>query len=402
MQKVDVNLNEYTYELPEEKIAKFPLKSRDSSKLLHYNGEISHHHFRDVSQFLPANSTIFFNNTKVIPARLLFQKSTGASIEIFLLEPVLPSRVMSEAMTAKASVTWSCMIGNAKKWKDDQVLEKKLIIDEQEVTIKAKWNSRSGQQVTLEWLEDYTFAEVVEASGKVPLPPYIDREVTDEDKPRYQTVYSKIDGAVAAPTAGLHFTENVLKDLDQKQIEKEELTLHVSAGTFQPIKATSVEAHDMHSEEVIVSKRHVEALINSNFVTAVGTTSMRTLESLYWYGVKILNRDGSEFQIPKLYPYADHRVVPSLKESMEAILSFMNKNNLSVIVGHTEIFIFPGYDFKVCDALITNFHLPGSTLILLVAAFVGEDWRRIYESALQENYRFLSYGDSSVLFRSVK
>ncbi len=390
----DINLQEYTYNLPDEKIAKYPLDQRDQSKLLLCSdNQISHHTFKEIPNFLPDKSLIVFNNTKVIPARLFFQKSTGAHIEVFLLEPVLPSRVMSENMASKQEVVWSCMVGNAKKWKEDQTLTLEL----DNMTVTASWHDKPNQIVKLSWDKDLPFSDVVDAVGKVPLPPYINRELTDDDKPRYQTVYSKIDGAVAAPTAGLHFSDEVLDSIKEKGIIKDELTLHVSAGTFQPIKAATVEEHPMHSEQVIVTIDNVDQLINSNQVIAVGTTSMRTLESLYWYGVKLQDNPEATFDIEKLYPYVDHQSLPSFKDSLMHVKNKMLNDGANQVIGHTEIFIFPGYTFRSCDGLVTNFHLPGSTLILLVAAFIGDQWREIYQQALEHNYRFLSYGDSSLL-----
>ncbi len=395
-----VDLKQYTYELPENKIAKHPLKDRAASKLLHFrDGQISHHQFRSIVDLLPEDAYMFFNNTRVIPARILFHKSTGAQIEVFLLEPQQPSHIMSENMAATEMVVWSCLVGNAKKWKEDQLLEKVIAVDGNSTILKASWEDKSSQIVKLEWTGGYAFSEIVEMAGKVPLPPYIAREVTEEDKPRYQTVYSKIDGAVAAPTAGLHFTDEVISQLANKNIIKDELTLHVSAGTFQPLKATSVEEHPMHSEQMIVTAENIDNILKAEKVIAVGTTSMRTLESLYWFGVKLAADPNADFNIEKLYPYQEHAALPDMKESMRLVKNFMQANNHDSLIGETEIFIFPGYEFRVCDVLVTNFHLPGSTLILLVAAFVGEDWRKIYEEALNNDYRFLSYGDSSVLFR---
>ncbi len=401
MNQSKVDLKQYTYELPDNKIAKHPLKDRDASKLLCYKeGNISHHHFTDIKDLLPSDSYMFFNNTKVIPARILFHKSTGAQIEVFLLEPMEPSHIMSENMATTKKVVWSCLVGNAKKWKEDQVLEKEIESDRGKFTLRASWSDKQNQIIELHWGTDHSFSEVVDLAGKVPLPPYISREVTEEDKPRYQTVYSKIDGAVAAPTAGLHFTEKVLDQLKEKSIIKDELTLHVSAGTFQPLKAETVEEHPMHSEQIIVTLENVENIIKSNKIIAVGTTSMRTLESLYWFGAMLKNNPEADFNIEKLYPYQNHFSLPTLNESMTFVKDYMERKNLGSIIGETEIFIFPGYKFRVCDSLVTNFHLPGSTLILLVAAFIGEDWRKVYNQALENNYRFLSYGDSSVLFKS--
>lgn len=391
-----INLADYQYNLPKERIAKFPLKDRSQSKLLVYEkGKIRHLGFNNIVNELPANSTLYFNDTKVIPARLHFQKDTGALIEIFLLEPALPTRDIAEAMLVKKSCTWKCMVGNFKKWKNDQTITLKLNDGSE---LKATIHDRKNMLITLNWSDERSFVDIIEAAGKVPLPPYIDREVEKDDHERYQTVYSAHEGAVAAPTAGLHFTDKILKQLSENNINTDYLTLHVSAGTFQPVKAENALDHPMHSEQVIIKMRNLDELLNSEFVVAVGTTSMRTLESLYWYGVKILMDRDYTFQIPKLYPYKyDKAILPSMKESVQAVKHYLDQLKVKEIHGHTEIFIVPGYEFKVCNGLITNFHLPGSTLILLIAAFIGKDWRTVYKEALNNDYRFLSYGDSSLL-----
>jgi S-adenosylmethionine:tRNA ribosyltransferase-isomerase len=397
--EIQINLSEYTYDLADEKIAKYPLAERDQSKLLFYQqGAIVHRNFKDVVELIPAKTTLFFNNTKVIPARLIFNKKTGAQIEIFLLKPFLPSTILSIVMEEKQSVAWECMVGNFKKWKDDNPLERVLTLNGSQVSLKAYVHDRNKRLIRFEWNDaSISFAEIVEASGKVPLPPYLNRAAEESDKPRYQTVYSQHDGAVAAPTAGLHFTPEILKALENKGICESFLTLHVSAGTFQPIKAENILEHPMHSEQLVVTKESIADVVAAeDKIIAVGTTSMRTLESLYWFGVRLMN--GNEvFVIQKLEPYQDYESLPSRKSAFEAILSWMEINNLNQIIGTTEIFIFPGYEFRVCDGLITNFHQPGSTLILLVAAFIGADWKKLYDQALENNYRFLSYGDSSLL-----
>ncbi len=382
---MSIDLKDYHYSLPDERIAKFPLPERSDSKLLLYQkGEISHDLFKSIPNHLPEKCLLVFNDTKVIPARLIFHKSTGARIEVFLLKPSHPSNY-EQSMNAKNGCSWHCMIGNSKKWKTEE-------IEVAEIGLKA---TRQNDEVTFTWKQDLTFSEILELAGKIPLPPYIDREVKDSDKDRYQTVYSKHQGAVAAPTAGLHFTEELLSNLEKQGIKKDYLTLHVSAGTFQPIKAETVDDHPMHREQIIVTKQNVENLLQAETIIPVGTTSLRTLESLYWYGVKLLNGD-SDFFIPKLFPYR-HSELPNKTESLNAVLDFMNQNETTHLIGHTEIFIFPSYTFRMCSGLITNFHLPGSTLILLVAAMIGEDWEIVYKEALAQNYRFLSYGDSSLL-----
>ncbi|KYG74084.1 S-adenosylmethionine:tRNA ribosyltransferase-isomerase [Roseivirga spongicola] len=392
------DLKAINYSLPDEKIAKYPLAQRDQSKLLTYSGgNISDTEFKNLPEILDANTSLFFNNTKVIPARLFFQKETGAQIEIFLLNPVSPTHIISLMMEETGAVVWECMVGNFKKWKDDTILARKFENNGSSVEIRAKIVDREQKQIEFSWSDkSLSFAEIVELSGKVPLPPYLNRTDEPEDKERYQTVYSKQEGAVAAPTAGLHFTDQVLSDLEQKGVNLNYLTLHVSAGTFQPIKASDAREHNMHSEQVEVNRSTVELLSKTERVVAVGTTSMRTLESLYWFGVRLMNGN-EDFSIQKLEPYETEENLPSRKEVFAFMLNWMDENNTSILTGKTEIFIMPGYQFRVCNGLITNFHQPGSTLMLLVWAFIGENWKKVYKHALSNDYRFLSYGDSSIL-----
>lgn len=394
----DIDLAHYTYDLPESRIAKFPVAQRDQSKLLVYRqGELSERVFHQIGDEIAQDTTLVFNNTRVIPARLYFEKDTGARIEIFLLHPVAPSPLVPVAMEARSSSTWHCMIGNSKRWKPDQALTRVLVINGQQVEVTAS-RGANEREVSLRWTgEDVRFVDIVEAAGQVPLPPYLHRQATADDKPRYQTVYSEKDGAVAAPTAGLHFTPEVLASLKAMGVKEEFLTLHVSAGTFQPIKVDDVREHPMHSEQIVISRANLQQLINAKNIIPVGTTSMRTLESLYWYGVKLLSGDDTTFTVAKLAPYQDNTTLPSRNEAFEAVLRLMAAQHKDELIGATEIFIFPGYEFKVCDALITNFHQPGSTLILLVAAFIGDDWKKVYQYALDNAFRFLSYGDSSIL-----
>ncbi|WP_394330280.1 S-adenosylmethionine:tRNA ribosyltransferase-isomerase [Roseivirga echinicomitans] len=394
----EINLSDYTYSLPDERIAKYPLDKRDLSKLLHYHkGVIEHKKFKEIEELIPDHSTLFFNNTKVIPARLIFHKSTGAQIEIFLLKPISPSPILSVVMEERETVIWECMIGNFKKWKDDIPLMRDLILGDKNIILQASIHDREKRQIKFSWNDDsISFSEIVEASGKVPLPPYLNRQPEEDDKPRYQTVYSAHDGAVAAPTAGLHFTPEILKSLADRGIKESFLTLHVSAGTFQPIKTENILEHPMHSEQMVVDRQSIQSVVEAqNSIIAIGTTSMRTLESLYWFGVRLMHGDEG-FAIEKLEPYQSQQKA-ARSEAFSAILEWMDRNNLNQIIGTTEIFIFPGYQFRVCDGLITNFHQPGSTLILLVAAFIGEDWRKVYHEADINGYRFLSYGDSSFL-----
>lgn len=397
----EIRLSDYEYILPEERIAKFPLEKRDHSKLLQLkDGKISHHHFFDLPELMLPGAMMIFNNTKVIPARLIFQRESGAKIEIFLLKPLEPSGLINEVMLQTTRVVWECMIGNLKKWKSNERLRGEILINGQSCTVFAILEDRDSKSVAFEWNhEKIPFVSIVEAAGEVPLPPYLNRKPTEMDKPRYQTVYSQKEGAVAAPTAGLHFTEEVLDQLKKKGVKEEFLTLHVSAGTFAPVKENQVANHAMHSEQMVINKETVEALArHSEKIIAVGTTSMRTLESLYWFGVMLGSDANVQFSIPKLYPYQSHEELPNRQQSFEAILNMMDSRGLYEITGHTEIMIMPGYEFKVCDGLITNFHQPSSTLILLVAAFTRGKWRELYQAALDNDYRFLSYGDSSILW----
>ena len=392
------DLNQINYILPDEKIAKYPLDKRDESKLLVYRkGKLEDKNFKDVSGLFDENTNLFFNNTKVIPARLLFQKDTGANLEIFLLNPVSPSHIISLMMEEKGKVQWECMVGNLKKWKEENILTRKIEFEGTKIQIYARLLDRESKLIEFSWSDpNYSFAEIVELCGNVPLPPYLNRQAEPEDKDRYQTIYSKQEGAVAAPTAGLHFTDQVLTDLKDKGVSLNYLTLHVSAGTFQPIKAKDAREHNMHSEQIEVNLETIQQLANSERNIVVGTTSMRTLESLYWYGIRLMNGN-EEFSIEKLEPYQNDQRKVDRNKVFKFMLQWMKTKGISILSGKTEIFIMPGYKFKVCDGLITNFHQPGSTLMLLVWAFIGEDWKKVYSQALENDYRFLSYGDSSIL-----
>ena len=393
--EMEILIKDYLYELPEERIALYPLPERDQSKLLVYrDGAIEHSKFTKLSSFLPAKSTLFFNNTRVIPARLYFQKETGATIELFLLSPVWPGTLIQQAMESKQSNRWVCTIGNLKRWPDGTKLTKGI----HNLTISARLIDREAGIVEFHWTPaELSFAEIISQTGLTPLPPYLKRQAEESDRLRYQTVYSNLEGAVAAPTAGLHFTDRILEELKSKEHKIEFLTLHVSAGTFQPVKVENAFEHPMHCEQVIVTSQNIMELVSANPTIAVGTTSLRTLESLYWYGVKLINDPSLAFEITQFDPYQLPSRISKLK-ALEAIQKKMEIENLESITGETSIMIMPGYDFKVADALITNFHQPGSTLMLLVAAFVGSDWKDIYNEALKNDYRFLSYGDSSLLF----
>jgi S-adenosylmethionine:tRNA ribosyltransferase-isomerase len=406
----EILLADYQYDLPDERIARYPVEPRDSSKLqIYQDGKITHEHFFNLPDHLPSDSFLVFNDTKVIPARVFFQKPTGAVIEIFLLHPEEPTRIINDAMQQTESCVWSCMIGNKKRWKQGEILTTEIRVtdryaDADELRIKAEWVDAENNWVKFSWepvltsvtFHSPSFAEVIRALGEIPLPPYLNRKTESRDLETYQTVYSKIEGAVAAPTAGLHFTERVFENLAQKGIDHAFVTLHVGAGTFQPVKVLNAVEHTMHAEQVVFTQEFVEKLHRHlGKIIAVGTTSVRALESLYWYGVRLLQGETS-FWIEKLSPYQTEEV-PSAADALEAILSYMKAQNRKELVGETEIMIFPGYDFKLCKGLITNYHQPNSTLMLLIAAFVGADWRKIYEEALVNEYRFLSYGDSSLL-----
>jgi len=398
----NIKLADYNYELPTGKIATYGLEQRDQSKLLKYTGgTISHHKFFQITNLLPADATLFFNNTKVVQARLILKRITGAVIEVFLLSPSDSNLSIYDTMNFTKGVSYSCMIGNLKKWQEGENLNQTILINGLSVDLKVCLTNKSNKEVEFTWdNKSITFGNILESIGHTPLPPYINRPDEKEDKFRYQTVYSKTPGAVAAPTAGLHFTNNVLASIKERGIKTEYLTLHVSAGTFQPIKEEVVTNHPMHSEQIIITIGNLNSILKSNYNIAVGTTALRTMESSYWFGVQLLLTSKTNFHIDKLAPYKyQSQDLPSVNKAIKRVLEFMNTNGLDSIKGDTEIFIMPGYEFKVCRGLITNFHQPGSTLILLVAAFVGPDWQKIYNTALTNEYRFLSYGDSTLLLK---
>ena len=390
-----INISDYNYELPDERIAKFPLEKRDSSKLLTYiSGSVETNVFSSLPEILPANSCLVFNNTRVIQARLEFFKSTGSRIEIFCLEPQEPSSY-ELSLSSTRSCVWKCMVGNLKKWKGE-VLKKE--VGQDNLILEAERLETNGNTsfIKFSWNNGVSFAEVLDLLGELPIPPYLNRKTQESDKTTYQTVYSKVKGSVAAPTAGLHFTPEVISALHDKGIKTMELTLHVGAGTFQPVKAEEIGGHAMHAEKVEVSKEFIQNLIeNLGHIVAVGTTSVRTLESLYYLGVQLHNGDTS-LLVNQWEPYESEKVL-SARESLEAILNYMEKTQSNILYATTQIMIVPGYKFNIVNVLITNFHQPKSTLLLLLAAFVGEKWRDLYKYALENDYRFLSYGDSSVL-----
>lgn len=393
----NIKIDDYMYDLPEDRIAKYPLDQRDSSKLLVYNkGKVSKDFFTNINRYADFNSTFVFNNTKVIQARLKFFKKTGAQIEIFCLEPVDPSDyVLAFQQTEK--VAWKCIVGNLKKWKD-KTLKKVIKVGNDKVELNASKRTQDGNTQIIEFTwnnNKFTFSEILENIGVTPIPPYLNRESESVDKDRYQTIYSKLKGSVAAPTAGLHFTDEVLNKLKNKNIHIEEVTLHVGAGTFKPVKSETIDEHEMHTEHFVVKKSTIENLLKSEKILVVGTTSVRTIESLYWIGVKLIENKILYSHITQWEVYE----LPNLskRKSLNALLNYMNENSIDEIDASTQIMIFPGYKFKLVDVLITNFHQPKSTLLLLIAAFIGNDWEKIYDYALNNDFRFLSYGDSSIL-----
>ncbi len=397
-----IDITDYDYPLPGHRIAKHPLSPRDSSKLLVFQKGVIHSDiFKNLPAHLPEDSHLVFNNTRVIPARLLFRKETGAGIEIFLLNPVSHQGIISQAMEARDFTAWECMVGNKKKWKAGEI-HTHINIDHAALEIKASWQDRDQNRIIIRWAdESLSFAEIVKAAGQMPLPPYLNRETETKDSETYQTVYAKTDGAVAAPTAGLHFTPAVLNKLARNQTGKTEITLHVGAGTFQPVKVQNALEHHMHAEQIVFKKAELEELLlaGQKKIIPVGTTSMRSLESLYWYGVRLL-KEGlfAPFHIEKLYAYQwPETELPSWEDVLHILLEKMKQQQLNEITGQTEIFIFPGYTFRVCKGIITNFHQPKSTLLLLISALIGEKWKEVYDYAAMHDYRFLSYGDSSLL-----
>lgn len=397
-----IRIKDFNYDLPESRIAKFPVAQRDHSKLLIYNkGKVSEDIFYNITNYLQKGSLMVFNNTRVIKARIHFRKETGAIIEVFLLEPAEPSDYELMFQT-NGSCSWLCMIGNLKKWKETP-LKRVFDIKGRSVTLTATYRHEHGTSHCIDFTwddKDITFADILENVGELPIPPYLKRDTQESDKVTYQTVYSKIKGSVAAPTAGLHFTEDVLKAIDAKGIEREELTLHVGAGTFKPVKSEEIAGHDMHTEYICVLKSTLKKLIEHNAsAIAVGTTSVRTLESLYYVGVRLSkNPDLKEDQlhIDQWEPY-DTETNLSPVDALQNIVDYLDRNGLNSFHGSTQIIIAPGYEYKIVKMLVTNFHQPQSTLLLLVSAFVHGDWQNIYDYALSHDFRFLSYGDSSLL-----
>jgi S-adenosylmethionine:tRNA ribosyltransferase-isomerase len=401
----NIFIKDYDYNLPQERIAEFPLSQRDQSKLLAYkNGEITEDQFFNLDKQIPESSMLILNNTRVIEARILFKKTTGGVIEIFCLEPF--QQTIEQSLSSYEKVQWQCLIGGASKWKSGQILEKDMVVKKDEaVRLNAKYISKQTDSFLIEfsWQGQYSFAEVLHAAGAIPLPPYIKRDATEEDKERYQTIFSKQEGSVAAPTAALHFTENVFQKLSQSNIDTEYITLHVGAGTFKPVKTETVAQHEMHKEPFTVSIGVLKKILSSKNIIAVGTTSLRTLETIYWLGAKLIHgliKD--EWFLEQWEAYDLEKAFPALsvEENITSLINWLEKNHQTELHCQTSLIIVPGYQFKIPDGLITNFHQPQSTLLLLVSAFIGEDWKKVYQYALDNDYRFLSYGDSSLLWRN--
>ncbi|MBN2175811.1 MAG: S-adenosylmethionine:tRNA ribosyltransferase-isomerase [Bacteroidales bacterium] len=402
-----IHISDFDYNLPPERIAQFPLDRRDESKLLIWkDNNVSEDIFKNIFHYLPESGIMIYNETRVIQARILFQKKTGAEIEIFCLEPVSPTQEIQTAFSQKSGVIWKCLIGNSKKWKDGKLIKRtesregKMIVTAERVE-----THRDHSLIKFEW-EPATksFSEILVASGIIPLPPYVHRPAVDSDKKRYQTIYARSEGSVAAPTAGLHFTEQVLESLKKKNISFEEVTLHVGAGTFRPVSEAVISRHEMHTEKIFISKDTVLNLLQNldKKIIVVGTTTTRTIESLYWFGVKLLTekRISQHIDIKQWDPYQPsyNQGIP-VNESLRKVLEFMDENRVENISGQTQLMIVPGYKFKIADILITNFHMPRSTLLLLVSAFIGDGWKAAYRYALNHDFRFLSYGDACLFFR---
>ncbi|WP_298300155.1 S-adenosylmethionine:tRNA ribosyltransferase-isomerase [Hydrotalea sp.] len=409
-----ISIQDYRYELPENAIAKYPLSRRDESKLLVYqHGDIQNSIYQQLPNFLPSNAVLIFNNTKVVEARLQFTKSTGSTIEIFCLEPFDMCIDITSAMQQTGSVQWKCLIGGAKKWKSG-ILEKQISLPNGNLLLQANkktiLNESGTYLVKFNWNDEtITFAEILHFAGIIPLPPYLNRDTEQEDNFRYQTIYAEKEGSVAAPTAGLHFTPELMQALKQKGIQTAYVTLHVGAGTFKPVKAEQIAEHEMHAEFIDVSKQMIQHLQKhiQQPIVAVGTTSLRTLESLYWIGLKIFDyyleneklHHLQDISVEQWVPYQTKNYI-SLQEALNYILQWMEVRGTERLITKTSIIIVPGYEFKVVKGIITNFHQPQSTLLLLIAAMIGHDWKRVYEYAIEHHFRFLSYGDGSLLWRN--
>jgi S-adenosylmethionine:tRNA ribosyltransferase-isomerase len=402
----ELAISDYTYQLPDERIAKYPLSERDTSKLLVYqDGDITQKSFKDLPTLLQPNDCLVFNDTRVIHARIHFQRQTGAHFEVLCLEPLEPAEV-SEAFYCRKSTVWRAMVGNAKRWKIGELLARSIESENGNYQLKAELCRKEADTyvVCFSWDSELTFAEVLDDAGILPLPPYLNRHTEPEDEERYQTVYAQADGSVAAPTAGLHFTQRVFDDLKKQQVQSLFVTLHVGAGTFKPVKSATMQGHEMHKERILVSVNAIEKMRSTSAdkrIIAVGTTSLRTIESIYWFGVKLLaGHEMKDFSVGQWEPYELANETVAVSAALDAVVEWMRKNEQRYLNGYTQLLIAPGYRIRMADALITNFHQPQSTLLLLVAALIGPDWRRVYDHALQHDFRFLSFGDSSILFRT--
>ena len=400
----NISIADFTFDLPTGFIAEHPLAERDKSRLLIASGsKISEDVFVNIDKHLPADSLLVYNDTRVVQARLIFYKNTGARIEIFCIDPAANVKDIQLALGKTANVEWNCLVGNAKKWKTGELTiqgaNNSFLLKASLIGSKDEY-----RQIKFSWEpENLSFAEILEMAGRTPLPPYITREPEEDDKGRYQTIYAASKGSVAAPTAGLHFTDNVFKKLQEKSIENVRLTLHVGAGTFKPVSSNTIGEHNMHAEEIVVNEDALQKLLHSadKNIVSVGTTSLRTLETIYWWGVKLLNKelpDDGFFHLSQWYPYEFNKTKPSLREAISALLEYMKDEQIGMLRGNTELIIVPSYEFKTAKILITNFHQPQSTLLLLVAAFLGDEWRKAYEYAVENKFRFLSYGDSCLFF----
>lgn len=396
---LEIKISDFDYPLKEENIAKYPLKQRDNAKLLclNFDKEIEEYHFSDIANLLDSDTFLVLNDTKVVYARLLFQKESGSIIEIFCLEPL--DKDIQLAYAQKGSCVWKCLVGNNKKWKQETI-SSSFVGDNINLTLTAKRLCQENETWIVEFSwdnEDLSFAEVLQCMGHVPLPPYLKRKDEESDKQDYQTIYAHQEGSVAAPTAGLHFSESTFQKLADKGVKTCFVTLHVGAGTFKPVSTETIDRHVMHTEQIVLKKENIEELLANldKRVMCVGTTSVRTIESLYWHGVKILKNGNrySEIDVKQWEPYQEECRI-SAKESLQAILESMEQENRNVLIGQTQLMIAPGYEYRIVDAMITNFHQPKSTLLLLVSAMIGDDWKRVYHFALENNYRFLSFGDA--------
>ncbi len=402
MNPQNILIENYDYPLPDERIAKHPLKERDRCKLLVADraGAMSQHIFTELPDLLPQGAILIYNNTRVINARLRLRKESGAQIEIFCLEPIAPADY-AQNFAATESCSWNCLVGNSKRWKSGPLVTEVRVGDATSVlTAERIAVNDNSSDIRFTWTGGHSFAEIIQAVGEIPIPPYLNRSTEPDDSVDYQTVYSHIDGSVAAPTAGLHFTDAVLSDIDRHGIRRCEVTLHVGAGTFKPVKSDSIGEHDMHSEFISVSRETIAALAAAEGpVIAVGTTSVRTLESLYQIGC-LISQDLWTGEVPQWYPYAESHPGLTVKESLTRLLEYMASEDIDVLTASTRIIIAPGYEYKIVDGMVTNFHQPRSTLLLLVSAFLGEDrWRPVYDYALAHDFRFLSYGDACLFLK---